>query len=68
VAWTQADIDALKAKIASAVESVAFGDKSQKNFDMDAMLTALQAMEAEVNGGGGGDSNGRCTLASTSRV
>lgn len=67
MAWTQADIDALKAKIASAEKSVAFGDKSVTRHDLDQMLMALQAMQAEVDGASG-SSVGRCTLASIRRV
>lgn len=68
MAWTQADVDALKAKIARAVKATASGDKSVTNQDMSQMLMALQAMEAEVSSGTSGESLGRCTIASLPRV
>ena len=62
MAWTQNDIDALKAAIATGTKSVAYQDRTVVYQDIDSMLKALQAMEAEV--AGPGSSTGRSTLAS----
>lgn len=50
-AFTQSDIDALRAKIQSfaGVRSTAFGDQSTV-FSMDDALRLLERMEREVNG------------------
>lgn len=64
MAWTQSDIDALKAAIASGVKSVAYSDKTVTYHSLSEMLQALAAMEAEVAGGSGGR---RSTYASFSR-
>lgn len=49
MAWTQADIDALKAAIATGVKSVAYHDKTVTYHSVDDMLKALAMMQAEVN-------------------
>jgi hypothetical protein len=68
VAFTQAQRDALAAAIASGTKRVAFGDKTVEYQDAASMLSALQMIDGELAASGSGDSNGRCTLASTSRV
>lgn len=68
MAWTQTQVDTLKAAIATGTRTVSYGDKTVTYHDMNAMLSALQAMEAEVAAGSGVSSSGRCTIASTARV
>lgn len=53
MAWTQADVDKLKAAIASgaAVQSIAFADQTFTFRSLDEMLKLLSVMQAEVNGG-----------------
>lgn len=50
--YTQADIDALKARIAQfgGVRESSFGDQST-TFDQDAAMKLLEKMEREVAGG-----------------
>jgi predicted DNA-binding transcriptional regulator AlpA len=48
MAWTQAEIDALKTAIAKGEKQVTFADRSVTYRSLDEMLTALQLMEAEV--------------------
>lgn len=48
MAWTQTDIDALKAAIAKAERRVTYGDKTVEYRDMSEMLRALKVIEAEV--------------------
>lgn len=48
MAWTQADIDALKAKIATANRRVTHGDTSVEKHDLTQMLALLKKMETEV--------------------
>lgn len=67
MAWTQTDVDAKKAEIATMVKSVAYGDKNVTNFDIDQQLKLLAVMEAEVAAGSGATSVGRCTIAGFSR-
>jgi hypothetical protein len=50
MAWSQSDIDALKAAIATGTRSVSYSDRAVTYHSMDDMLKALQAMEAEVAG------------------
>jgi hypothetical protein len=66
VAWTQSDVDRLKAAIASGTKSVAYADKTITYQDLDSMLKALTAMEAEV-AGSGATGGTRSTFASFSR-
>lgn len=53
--WTQADIDRLKAAIASGTTSVSFSSggvsRSRTYASIDDMLKALARMEQSVNGG-----------------
>lgn len=54
MAWTQADIDKLKAAIASGVLSVSYAGPPARSISYqstDAMLKALALMEQSVNGG-----------------
>jgi len=48
MAWTQADIDALKVSIAKGEKHVAFADRSTTYRDLDEILKPLQLMEAEM--------------------
>lgn len=48
MAWTQSDVDALKAAIAAGVRRVAINDRMVEYQDMAAMIRALSLMEAEV--------------------
>lgn len=50
MAWTQAEIDALKAAIAKGEKQVAFADRSVTYRSLEEMLEALRLMEAEVAG------------------
>ena len=61
MAWTQADIDALKAAIATGVRTVSYSDRQVTYQTTEAMLTALAAMESEVAGDAG--SGSRSTYA-----
>ena len=65
--WTQSEIDALRAKIAAGVKSVAYADKSLVNHDLEQQVALLERMETD-NANAAGTSNGRSTLASTSRA
>lgn len=67
MAFTQTQVDALKAAIASGTKTVAYGDKSITYHDLSSMLEALGIMEAELAAGSGTESTGRSTLASFSR-
>lgn len=51
MAWTQSDIDTLKAAIAKggAVKSITIGDESMTFRGLDEMLGLLATMESEVN-------------------
>ena len=48
MAWTQADVDVLKAAIASGVKQVVFNGRSTTYADFEQMRAALAMMEAEV--------------------
>ncbi len=53
MAWTQSDIDKLKAAIASGALSVSYAGPPARSItyqSTDAMLKALAKMEQEVNG------------------
>jgi hypothetical protein len=64
MAWTQADLDALKAARAAGVKTVAYGDKSV-TYNSPADMVAVQLeMEEEL---GLRVSGGRVTYASFSR-
>jgi hypothetical protein len=66
MAWTAADIDALKAAIAggSVLQSMTFGDQTFTFRSMDEMLQALAQMQADVSVATG---SGRSRLAATSK-
>jgi hypothetical protein len=49
MAYTQADIDALKAAMATGTRRVTYGDKTVEYRDQADMERQLQAMQAEVN-------------------
>ncbi len=49
MAWTQADIDALKAAIAGGARSVTFGDRTVVYHSLEEQLKALAVMETSVN-------------------
>lgn len=52
MAWTQADIDALKSLIATGAESVSYGGPPARSMTarpLDEMLQLLALMQAEVN-------------------
>ena len=53
MAWTQADVDALKAAIATGAKKVKYTDREVEFQDTGAMMRALSAMEAEVNAAAG---------------
>ena len=67
MAWTQADVDALKAAIAggAVVESMTFADQSFTFRSMDDMLKLLALMLQEANAVAGTPSGYR--LAATSK-
>jgi hypothetical protein len=67
MAWTQADIDKLKAAIAggAVLQSMTFGDQSFTFRTMDAMLQVLALMQQEVNATSGTPKGYR--LAATSK-
>jgi hypothetical protein len=67
VAWTQADIDKLKAAIAggSVVQSMTFADQSFEFRSLKDMLALLGVMQAEVNVVAGTSTSYR--LAATSK-
>lgn len=50
MAWTQADIDALKAKIVKLEKSVEYRDRKVVKQDLDKQLMLLAEMERQVNG------------------
>lgn len=49
MAWTQSDIDAMKAAIARGVRRVTFADQTTEYHSLDEMRRALAQMEREVN-------------------
>lgn len=50
MAWTQNDIDALKAAIAKGVRDVSYGQNRVSYRDLDEMRETLRMMQAEVSG------------------
>lgn len=50
MAWTQADVDALKAAVAKGEKSVTFSDRSVTYRDLGEMLQALALMERSIQG------------------
>jgi hypothetical protein len=67
MAWTQVDIDALKAAIKSGVRRVTFGDQTTEYQDTASMIRALRLMEAEVTTAAGTATSGRTILAKHAR-
>lgn len=67
MAWTQSDVDVLKAAIKNGVKSVGYADRSVTYHSLAEMLQVLAAMEAEVASAGSTTSEGRSTLVSFSR-
>lgn len=67
MAWTQADIDKLKAAIAggSVIQSMTFADQTFEFRSIEDMLKVLALMQAEVSASSGSPSNYR--LAATSK-
>lgn len=53
MSWTTADVSRLKAAIASGQLSVRYGDRQITYQSVDAMLTALDRMQAEVSANSG---------------
>lgn len=66
MAWTQTQIDALRAAIASGKRTVTYGDKSVTYQSLEEMIALLRLMESEVAASGGA-SGGRSTLVAFSR-
>jgi hypothetical protein len=48
MAWTQSDIDALKAAIKTGIRRVTYTDKTVEYQDTASMIRALRLLEAEV--------------------
>lgn len=67
MAWTQADIDALDAALASGRKTVQYGDKSTTYQSVDEMLKVRALMRSEVASAGATTSEGRSTLATFRR-
>lgn len=67
MAWTQADIDKLKAAIAdgAAVQSIAFAEQTITFRSLDEMLKLLAVMVQEVNAAAGSSKAHR--IAATSK-
>ena len=64
MAWTQADVDELKAAIGAGHKSVRYGNGNAVEYhSLQEMMQALSAMESEVSQ----SSSGRSTYASFSR-
>lgn len=66
MAWTQSDIDALKAAISggAVLQSMTFGDQTFTFRSMDEMLQLLAQMQGDVSVTSG---SGRSRLAATSK-
>lgn len=67
MAWTQSDIDALKAAIKTGVRRVTFGDQTTEYQDLASMIRALRLMEAEVAQTNGTASTARTILVQHGR-
>ena len=50
MAWTQAQVDALKTAAAAGVRTVVYADRTVTYQSLAEMLALLAAMQAEVNG------------------
>lgn len=66
MAWTQADIDKLKAAMASGVLTVRTGEHSVTYQDAASMMKQLQRMQDEVDATTGGKTVSRRSVASYS--
>jgi hypothetical protein len=64
MAWTQADVDALKAAIATGARSVRYGDKTVEYRSLDEMRQVLRDMQDEVSPATAG---ARCSYATFSK-
>lgn len=67
MAWTQTDIDALKAAIKTGVRRVTYADQTIEYQDMTSMIRALKLMEAEVTQINGTGTSGRTILVQHGR-
>lgn len=70
MAWTQAEIDALKAAIGAGVKRVAYSDHTVEYHTLQEMMAALAIMETVVDSGAnvaGAATTGRSTVASFRR-
>lgn len=65
MAWTQADIDALKNAIKSGVRRVGYSDRTIEYQSVADMLSILAAMEADAAGSAA--TEGRSTFAAPRR-
>lgn len=48
MAWTQEQVDALKAKIARAEKSISYGDKRVDYAELKDMISLLKMMESSI--------------------
>jgi hypothetical protein len=62
-AWTQADLDAIKAAIASGTKSIQYEDKVVTYHSLKEMMDLVAIIEAELEPSG----EGMCTFASFNR-
>lgn len=53
MSWTEADVNRLKSAIASGQLSVRYGDRQITYQSVDAMLTALDRMQADLGANNG---------------
>ncbi|MFZ1057692.1 MAG: hypothetical protein WAP47_00730 [Candidatus Rokuibacteriota bacterium] len=67
MAWTQTDIDALKAAIKTGHRRVTYGDKTVEYQTMAEMIRLLALMEADVAATNGTAGNGRTILVQHGR-
>lgn len=67
MAWTQAEIDTLKAAIAKGVKTVAYSDKTITYQNLEEMLQALNVMEGNVEAEASAATGSRSTFASFRR-
>lgn len=67
MAWTQTDIDALKAAIKSGYRRVTFSDRTVEYQDVSSMIRALRLVEAEVAGAAGAPTPSRTILVKHAR-
>ena len=50
MAWTSADVDALRAALAKGIKRATVGGVTREFYSLDEMIALLNTMEAEVNG------------------